>query len=228
MRTWLLQGKQGEDPGGLKSLLRQWVERPGNSAWRLEVRGLAPDLALQARSFRPDVIVLAAALSPLRATIDELAVPGTGFVVAADESQSESYRDLGDSHSLVFVPPQPTSEMLVLALTALRAALRREQSWRNQVEQLNQRLNDRIVIERAKGVLVQRLGIGEEEAYKRLRVLSRRQRRQIRDIAQSLLDTQALLGPAANGTLAREPPPRGALSELKDLTDPPGAEPDLP
>ena len=55
------------------------------------------------------------------------------------------------------------------------------------------------MIERAKGVLVQRLGVSEEEAYKRLRVLSRRQRRQIRDVAQSLLDAQALLAPEANG-----------------------------
>ena len=55
------------------------------------------------------------------------------------------------------------------------------------------------MIERAKGILVQRLGISEEEAYKRLRVSSRRQRRQIRDIAQSLIDTQALLLPEQNG-----------------------------
>jgi AmiR/NasT family two-component response regulator len=74
------------------------------------------------------------------------------------------------------------------------------------LDEVQQRLSDRIVIERAKGVLLQRLGISEEEAYKRLRVLSRRQRRPIRDIAQSLLDTQDLL----------VPPP--------DLTDPdPGA-----
>jgi hypothetical protein len=55
------------------------------------------------------------------------------------------------------------------------------------------------VIERAKGILVQQLGVSEEEAYKRLRVSSRRQRRQIRDIAQSLIDTQALLLPEQNG-----------------------------
>jgi hypothetical protein len=60
-------------------------------------------------------------------------------------------------------------------------------------------LSDRIIIERAKGILVQRLGITEEDAYKRLRVLSRRQRRQIRDIAQSLVDTQYLFTSDANG-----------------------------
>src|SRR5262249_38808325 len=73
----------------------------------------------------------------------------------------------------------------------------RRQAWQAQVELLQQRLNDRIVIERAKGILVQRLRIAEEEAYQRLRLLSRRQRRQIRDVAQSLLDAQELLLPGA-------------------------------
>jgi response regulator NasT len=100
---------------------------------------------------------------------------------------------------VVLVPAGAGPECLGLAVLSARAAQARQRGWQSQLEQLQQRLNDRIVIERAKGVLVQRLGIPEEEAYKRLRVLSRRQRRQIRDIAQSLLDAQALLTPESNG-----------------------------
>src|SRR5207248_1625381 len=88
---------------------------------------------------------------------------------------------------------------LWLALLGTAAAQRRQLHWKMQLARLQQRLTDRIVIERAKGVLVQRLGISEEDAYKRLRLLSRRQRRQIRDIAQSLLDTQFLFLPEVNG-----------------------------
>jgi hypothetical protein len=46
---------------------------------------------------------------------------------------------------------------------------------------------------------MQRLGVCEEQAYKQLRMQSRRQRKQIREIAQSILDTQFLL--EANGFL---------------------------
>ena len=58
---------------------------------------------------------------------------------------------------------------------------------------------------------MQRLHITEEDAYKRLRLLSRRQRRQIRDIAQSLLDTEFLFSPETNGIFwqaeeTRKPP----------------------
>jgi response regulator NasT len=214
MRVWLLQGRQGEDPGGLRSVVRLWADRCGNEGWRLEIRPLGTDLSASVQAQRPEVLVFAAGLGPQRPGVEEILAAEVGLVVAAEDSQCESYRDLADRYPLLFVPGQPTVEEMTLALRGARAALRRQQYWKGQVEQLHQRLNDRIVIERAKGVLVQRLGIGEEEAYKRLRVLSRRQRRQIRDIAQSLLDTQTLLIPPANGfgpydSLSGNSPPAG-------------------
>jgi hypothetical protein len=199
MRVWLLQGRQGEDPGGLRPVVRLWADRAVNEGWRLEIRSLGPDLNASVQASRPEVLVFAAGPGPLRPAVEELLAADVAFVVAGEEAQCETYRDLADRYPLLFVPQQPTVEEMSLALRGARSALRRQQYWKGQVEQLHQRLNDRIVIERAKGVLVQRLGIGEEEAYKRLRVLSRRQRRQIRDIAQSLLDTQTLLMPPANG-----------------------------
>jgi hypothetical protein len=124
---------------------------------------------------------------------------GTAFVVAAEPARAGAYAALAERHPVLLVPVNPGPECLGLAALGARAAQARQRGWQAQLEQLQQRLNDRIVIERAKGVLVQRLGISEDEAYRRLRVLSRRQRRQIRDIAQSLLDAQALLTPEANG-----------------------------
>ena len=95
----------------------------------------------------------------------------------------------------------PDGAALSLALRGTQAALRRHRHWKSEVARLEQRLADRILIERAKGILVQRLGIHEEEAYNRLRVLSRRQRRHLRDVARSLLDAQFLLLPEVNGAV---------------------------
>ena len=217
MRVWLLQGRQGEDAGALRAALRQLGERPGCSGWRMDVCPLSSDLAARILAQRPEVLLFAAALFSAPDRVDEVLPLDVGLVVAADEGQADTYRDLAEHHAVTFVSPQPAPEALALALRSAQAALRRQQSWRTRVEQLNQRLNDRIVIERAKGVLVQRLGIGEEEAYRRLRVLSRRQRRQIRDIAQSLLDTQALLLPEANG-----------IADPGEAAKPPQDPPELP
>ncbi len=52
---------------------------------------------------------------------------------------------------------------------------------------VRQQLEERKMIERAKGVLQQRFGLSEEEAYQRLRDESRRLRRTIRDVSEAVL-----------------------------------------
>ena len=199
MRVWLLQAKPGEDAGGLEGPLRQWAARPDSAAWRVEVRAAGPGLVADVRAQPPEVIALAESALPAGAWAEEVLALGPALVVAADPARTGAYLALAERHPVLVVAASPPPECLGLAVLSARAAGARQRGWQAQLEQLQQRLNDRIVIERAKGVLVQRLGIPEEEAYKRLRVLSRRQRRQIRDIAQSLLDAQALLTPEANG-----------------------------
>jgi hypothetical protein len=227
MRAWLLLGRQGEDPGGLLPVLRQWVDRSENATWHLDFREFGVELPALVQVHSPSVLVFAAALNLPRALLEEILALEVGMVVALEVSQLDAYRDLAERHPLLFTQSHPTSEVIGLALEGAAAAVRRQQNWKLQVEQLHQRLNDRIVIERAKGLLVQRLGIGEEEAYKRLRILSRRQRRQIRDIAQSVLDTQALLLPPSNGTGPYDPT-QGAVAPDSERTGGlPGPEEDL-
>jgi signal transduction protein with GAF and PtsI domain len=52
---------------------------------------------------------------------------------------------------------------------------------------VRQQLEERKVVERAKGLLQQRFGISEDEAYQRLRDESRRQRRRMREVAEAVL-----------------------------------------
>jgi hypothetical protein len=199
MRVWLLLAKAGADAGGLEAPLRQWAARPENAAWRVEVRSAGPGLTAEARAQPPDVLVLAESALPAGAWAEEMVGLGAALVVAAEPARAGAYAALAERQPVLLVPVNPGPECLGLAALGARAAAARQRGWQAQLDQLQQRLNDRIIIERAKGVLVQRLGVSEEEAYKRLRELSRRQRRQIRDVAQSLLDAQALLAPGANG-----------------------------
>jgi uroporphyrinogen-III synthase len=57
---------------------------------------------------------------------------------------------------------------------------------------VRQQLEERKVVERAKGVLQQRFGLSEEEAYQRLRDESRRLRRSIRDVSEAVLLVESL------------------------------------
>jgi signal transduction protein with GAF and PtsI domain len=57
---------------------------------------------------------------------------------------------------------------------------------------VRQQLEERKIVERAKGILQQRFGLSEEEAYQRLRDESRRLRRSIREVSEAVLLVEGL------------------------------------
>ncbi len=62
-----------------------------------------------------------------------------------------------------------------------------------EANQIRQQLEDRKLVERAKGFLQQRFNLPEREAYRRMRDESRRLRRPIRDVAEAILLVEALV-----------------------------------
>jgi response regulator NasT len=203
MRLWLVDEKNSSGAGSsLETGLRQFEERPGSGVRLIGTSPYQPDFVEAMRKLVPDLldlVVINERIWPEGACTRELLDLGLGLLVVTSTERAERFRALAEEYPIGFVAPSASGEALWLALLGSFTGQRRQIQWKNQVARLQRRLTDRIVIERAKGILVQRLKISEEEAYKRLRVLSRRQRRQIRDIAQSLLDTQFLFLPEADG-----------------------------
>lgn len=79
------------------------------------------------------------------------------------------------------------------ALASARYQADKARGLKDRVAELERKLDDRILIERAKGIIASRAQIGEEEALRRLRREARNQRRSMRDIAQRLLDAERML-----------------------------------
>jgi AmiR/NasT family two-component response regulator len=79
---------------------------------------------------------------------------------------------------------------------AIEIAVRRYREARQlheKVDQLEGALERRGVIERAKGILMERHGVGEREAFELLRDHARASRRRVVEVAQAVLDGHALL-----------------------------------
>ncbi|SRR6266849_6811155 len=199
MRIWLIENRSQAEVGALEAPLRQLASDPGEGHVLVGVRPSSPALVRDLGAQPLDALVIAESAWPPEPVLTEIAELALGILVAADAARCERFQAPAQLHPFWFIPPRPTLETLRLALRGLAACLKRQEQWKLQIAGLKQRLDDRIVIERAKGILVRRLAISEDEAYKRLRISSRRQRRQIRDIAQSLLDAQSLLTPERNG-----------------------------
>jgi response regulator NasT len=60
--------------------------------------------------------------------------------------------------------------------------------------QARTQLSERKVVDRAKGILMSRHGIGEDEAYGRLRKAAMDKGMKLADVAQRILDVSDLLG----------------------------------
>ena len=90
---------------------------------------------------------------------------------------------------------KPVNEVeLTPAINIALARFRELQDLRSKVDELADSLEARKVIERAKGILMQRLGLSERDAYERLRHRARDKRAKMKDIAQAIIEAEELLG----------------------------------
>src|ERR1700687_2676509 len=87
---------------------------------------------------------------------------------------------------LCFLGEQMGGEIAYATLPEHNVKLRKEPLL------VRQQLEERKIIERAKGVLQQLFGLSEEEAYQRLREARRRLRRSIRDVSEAVLLVEGL------------------------------------
>ena len=74
------------------------------------------------------------------------------------------------------------------------ARFRREQKLLGELADTRQKLAERKVIDRVKGVLMKRHSLTEDEAYGRLRSLAMNKNMRLAEIAQRILDVEDLLG----------------------------------
>jgi response regulator NasT len=215
MRVWVIEDQRAGTSGGLASLLQQLADRAPGELKLLGAGPLKPGSVDWLRSQVPDLLLIDETAWPGAAWAEELLAGEPGLVVVVAPQSAARFHSLAERHPVVLLPAEPTADGLRLGLLTAAFARQRQHAHGAELERLQQRLHDRILIERAKGVLVRRLQISEEEAYNRLRVLSRRQRRPMRDIAQSFLDTQDLLEPGENGSTGKpaETEPTNGASE---------------
>lgn len=83
---------------------------------------------------------------------------------------------------------KPVNERELLAtLEVVVARFEEQQRVLRHAVEVEERLEARKVIERAKGVLMRRKSIGEEEAYRRMQQVARRERCSMREVAEAVL-----------------------------------------
>lgn len=157
----------------------------------------APDLVA---SVRPDVAILAFGLgdgdgiSAAEAVMAATPCPIVLFTSHCDDEVIERAAAAGVMGFLL-KPLRPEELPPVLDLAIAHFA---------EIQELRHRLDARKLIERAKGLLMTRRGLTEEEAYRALRTAAMNQRRTIGEIARALLVAESIRAGQPNGTTDRD------------------------
>ncbi|MBZ9849430.1 ANTAR domain-containing response regulator [Mesorhizobium sp. CA14] len=159
-----------------------------------DVAGIAKRIA----EIEPDVIVIDLE-NPNRDMLENMfqlsrAVkrPIAMFVDRSDQASIEAAVDAGVSAYVVDgLKKERIKPILDMAISRFNAFSR----MARELEEARSELENRKVIDRAKGILMKSRGLSEEAAYALLRKTAMNQNRKIADIAQSLVTAAGLLGP---------------------------------
>lgn len=156
-----------------------------------EVVGEAPEWrdVLSLVSTRSADLIVAAGSPEFLQTLAAVDSVVPGIVVTPDAASAKDYVSCG---AFAIVPV--TTEPEVLAATASVAAARATDlaAARHEIATLKDALEARKLVERAKGVLMKRLGITEDQAYRRMQKASQDENRKLRDIADAILAAERL------------------------------------
>jgi len=123
-------------------------------------------------------------------------------VITGVEDQSLVERSIASGVGAYLTKPVDTRELqAALALSAARQ-LEFEQ-LEAEVDRAQQALEDRKLVERAKGLLMAALDLSEQDAFRRLQLTARERNLKLADVAARIVEQQSLLEPKQKRTPAR-------------------------
>lgn len=139
---------------------------------------------------RPDVVLIAVELSDgdgIEAARRVMRACPCAVVVLAGRADSSVIAAAVEAGVLGFLAKPLRVEELAPALDLATSRFRDLEAVRRENEDLKRKLEARKLVDRAKALLIQRLGLTEAEAYRRLQKTAMDTRRTMGDVAQALL-----------------------------------------
>lgn len=163
------------------------------------VASLPADIYLPERiaQLQPDMIIVDAE-SSARDVLEHIVIatrderrPIVMFTEDADTSSMDAAMAAGVSAYVVSgLSPERVKPVLNVAL----ARFRQDQKLLAELNETRLKLAERKVVDRAKGLLMKKQSLSEEEAYQKLRQMAMNKKMKLADIAQRIIDVEDLLG----------------------------------
>jgi response regulator NasT len=176
-----------DDERDTREYLQELLTRLGH---QVVAAATGQQLVEQCRLLRPDLIVTDIKMPDLDgieaagAVSREKEIP---VVLVSGHLDADLLRRAETDHIMSYLI-KPVSQADVEAAVALAMhRFEQYQAVRKEARDLKHALEDRKVIERAKGVVMKRLGVDEQEAFRRLKRMASGQNRKLIDVGQAIL-----------------------------------------
>ena len=156
----------------------------------------ALDLADQVGKLRPDVILIETD-SPSRDTLEHLGVVNREaprpVVIFARESDADMIRAAVRAGVSAYVVDGLDPQRIQPVIEVARARFEDYQALRRELADATQKLSERKLVERAKGILMKSRNMDEDAAYKALRRLAMDRGKPLAAVARDVVDMAQLL-----------------------------------
>jgi response regulator NasT len=147
---------------------------------------------------QPDVVIVDAE-SPGRDTLENLAVLSVTHprpvVVFTDDPSAEPMQQALKAGVSAYVIAGLAPQRLMPVLQVAIARFEQDRDLRQQLDAAQTQLADRKLIERAKGILMDEIGLSEEQAYRHLRKLAMDRGQRLSQAAERIVEARDLLRP---------------------------------
>ncbi len=183
-----------DDTGEGAELLREGVERAG---YRVIASLNSPmELIRRIDALGPDVIIIATD-SPARDVLENLCVVSREqprpIVMFTSEDDASVIRQAVRSGVSAYVVDGLAPERVRPIVEAALARFDELQRLKAELADVSLRLSERKVVERAKGILMQRRGMSEQQAFQALRSLAMQRKQRLGEVARHVIDMAEIL-----------------------------------
>ncbi len=163
------------------------------------IASLPPDMYLPERiaQLQPDMIIVDAE-SDTRDVLEHVVIATRDerrpIVMFTEDQDPESMEAAVEAGVSAYVVAGLQGERIKPVLQVALAQFKREQKLLDELSDTKSKLAERKVIERAKGLLMERQRFSEEQAYQKLRSMAMSKNLKLSEVAQRILDVEDLLG----------------------------------
>ena len=176
------------------SLLNEGLKLAGYDV--VEVSMSASALLDRVADLQPDVIIIDSD-SPTRDTLEQLSFVNARqprpIVLFTEDRDNETIQAALQAGVSAYVVAGMQPDRLQPILDVAVARFEQDRALRDELRDTQERLAERKLIERAKGLVMKQKNVDEEEAYRVMRKLAMDRNRKLLEVAQQIIDVSELM-----------------------------------